>query len=538
MSSLTTTQNEVESSLTFNEKGYVPNPESVKFIMFIQLAGVEENASAEIHYKLADKFFGGDEQVIIEVFRGAAKSTMVIWLFIYIASLGYLPGFGKVNFIGFIGDSMKNGVKNTFRNIVNKIDRSEFLQKLITVKRGTEDEVELVNADGAQLNLKGYGANTNFRGVNYNGARPDIVVLDDITTNEAESSEIIQNTINDNFYKSIIPALNPQRFRVFLIGTPISERDLLHQLSDNPEWVLHKFPVAKEFPCSEEEFQGAWEDRFSYKAVKSKYETYKASGKLQAFSQEYMLEITDLSTLLVDPEDIQWFDHSTLVQSKQNYSFYISTDFATSTKKSADYSTIGVWAVSSNSDWLLVDGQCKRQTMQDNIEDLFDYVKRWKPISVGIESSGQQGGFLSIIQDMQMKRNTWFSFAQKKGSKEPGIRPVSDKVKRFVTGVQPKFKQKKILFPRKETVAPEYYSLNGLVEEMEKELSLFTLAGGVKALKHDDAIDLLNQLSEMDIYTPTEPSEKSTTIIDKDGFLWTFENDDDDDFSGINNTTF
>ena len=59
-----------------------------------------------------------------------------------------------------------------------------------------------------------------------------------------------------------------------------------------------------------------------------------------------MLEITDLSTLLVDEEDVQWFDPTLLLKNKHQYNFYISTDFATSTKKSADFSTIrgmGSW---------------------------------------------------------------------------------------------------------------------------------------------------------------------------------------------------
>ena len=161
---------------------------------------------------------------------------------------------------------------------------------------------------------------------------------------------------------------------------------------------------------------------------------YLASGKAQDFFQEYMLELTDLSTLLVDEDDIQWMDPSSIAKNKSNYNFYISTDFATSTKKSADFSTIGVWAINNNNDWMLVDGQCLRQTMQENLDDLFRYVQKWQPLSVGIESSGQQGGFLSIIQEMMAKRNVWFTLAKKPGSKEPGIRPVKDKMHRFVTG--------------------------------------------------------------------------------------------------------
>jgi hypothetical protein len=513
---------------------YVPTAEAMKFIAFIRAANVEDNANAEIHYRLADKYFGTDKQVLIEAFRGSAKSTMMEWLVLYIAAMGNLHNFGKVQFIAFIGDSMENGTKNFFRNVLGKIDRSDLLKQLITIKRKTDSEMELVNADGVELNMKGYGASTNIRGVRYKGARPDIVILDDITTNDAINSETIQNTINDNFYKSVIPALHPTRFKIFFIGTPISERDIIHQLSSNPKWVVHKFPIAEKFPCDEQEFKGNWEDRFPYEAVQEKYEMYKAAGKAQDFFQEFMLEITDLTTLLVEEEDIQWFDPSIIMKNKDNYNFYISTDFATSTKKSADFSTIGVWAVSSNNDWLLIDGQCTRQTMQENIDDLFRYAKKWQPLSVGIESSGQQGGFISIMQEMMMKRNTWFTFAKKSGSKDLGIRPVKDKVHRFVTGVQPKFKQNKIWLPKPEIVKAASPRLFELVEEMVHELSRFTLAGGVKALAHDDAIDLLNQLSEMDIYSPSSQADLTSYEVTEDGLIWEsiWDNDDDDDNVG------
>jgi hypothetical protein len=161
-----------------NTSTYTPSNESLKFVAFIRACGVEDNANAEIHYRLADKYFGNDKQVLIEAFRGSAKSTLMEWFIIYIATIGELPGFGKVDFIAFIGDSAENGVKNAFRNIAGKIDKSDLLQQVLKIRRKTDAEMELVNVDGVELNLKGYGAGTNIRGVRYKGSRPDIIILD------------------------------------------------------------------------------------------------------------------------------------------------------------------------------------------------------------------------------------------------------------------------------------------------------------------------------------------------------------------------
>jgi hypothetical protein len=516
---------------------YIPSEESLKFISFIRAAGIEDNANAAIHYRLADKYFSDDKQIVVEAFRGSAKSSLMEWFIIYTAAMGELPGFGYVGFIAFVGDSMENGVKNAMRNIAVKIERSEFLQKLIKINRKTDSEIELVNLDGTELYIKGYGGSSNVRGVRYKGLRPSVVIMDDVTSTEAGESETMMKAIEENFFKSIMPALHPTKYKVFYIATPVSERDLLHKLVQNPEWSVHRFPICEKYPCSKEEFVGNWEDRFPYEAVRARYEMFAAAGKTQAFYQEYMMIVTDLSTLLVDEDDIKWFDPSIVHKQKEAYNFYIATDFATSTKKSADYSCITVWAINNNNDWMLVDGQARRQTMQENIEDVFRYVKRWKPLSVGIETSGQQGGFLSILDEEMLRRNQYFTLAKKQGSKEPGIRPTKDKVHRFVTGVQPKFQQKKIWLPKPEICAKTSPALFEAVNELVHELSRFTLAGGVKALQHDDMIDTLNQLSEMEKYAPGDDVEANELTDVKRSDIWG-DLDDESGFEGNKSTIF
>jgi hypothetical protein len=316
-----------------------------------------------------------------------------------------------------------------------------------------------------------------------------------------------------------MPALAPKH-KIIYIGTPISEDDLLHKLKNSGSFSVVRFPLCEKFPVPESEFKSIWPDRFSFKYASKMYNMFKEAGTTQLFYQEYLLQVTDLATLLVDEEnDVRWFDPSLFIKQKNQYNYYIVTDFATSTKKSADFSTIGVVGVSSRNDWFLVDGQCLRQTMDDNIEDLFKYAKKWDPISVGIESSGQQGGYFSIMEERMITRNQYFTFAKKQGSKDVGIRPLTDKVHRFVTGVQPKFKQGKVWLPKPELLT-QYPRFNVLVGELLHELSRFTLAGGVASLKHDDAIDLFNQLSEMETFAPAFTEELTTSTISSDGLIW------------------
>lgn len=491
-----------------NATPYVPTAESIKFISFIRMSGNESNASPIAHYKIGDALFSKDEKdwyTLIECLRGMGKSTLIEYAAIYVASLGTWPNFGDVPFMVFLGASQDGNVKQFFKNVASKIENSPFLRELLTVPRVVDNEIEMINNKGVETIITGRGMNTNWRGVrSKTGKRPSILIADDILGNDVMTSATIRDTVETNWFNSALPALDPIRHKVFYIGTPLSDQDLLAKLKNSGSYNVIRFPLCPKFPVDEADFESIWPERFTYAYTLKMYNQFISTGKSRSFYTEYMLELTDLTALIVEPDNIKWFDLSLFVRKRHNYNYYIVTDWATSVKKKADYSCIGVFAVASNGAWFLVDGQAKRQTMQENLEDVFQYVRKWKPLSVGMETSGQQGGFLSIINTMMMEKNLWFQLAKKRGSKEPGIRPTKDKLHRFVTGVAPMFEQGKVWLPQPELIKLSNPNLYNLVNEMEDELSKLTMTGGVEALGHDDAIDLLNQLSEMELFAPSD----------------------------------
>jgi len=114
--------------------------------------------------------------------------------------------------------------------------------------------------------------------------------------------------------------------------------------------------------------------------------------------------------------------------------------------------------------------------------------------------------------------------AKQKGKKDYGIRPTTDKLSRFVMGVQPRFKQGKIWLPREEDLKTgRFDKFKGLVDELLNELGKLTMAGGVKNLKHDDVIDTLNQMGEIDIIYPTLEDtmiNNDGKVVYQDGYEW------------------
>ena len=492
------------------DPSYVPSEFALEFVTFIKLVNGsqgEENKTPLIHYKMLDTLTVGGSRVINLCHRGAAKTTvMAEYFFLYIATYGEIPGFGKVDLALYVSDSIENGIKNMRKNLEFRWENSDFLKQYVPEIRFTDIRWEFKNADGKVFIVKGYGAKTGVRGAKEMGKRPDIAVLDDLISDEDARSDTVIKAVEDTVYKAVNYALHPTRNIIIWSGTPFNARDPLYKAVESGAWGVNVFPVCEQFPCEEHEFRGSWPDRFTYAYVKEQYEKAVMLGKVDTFNQELMLRIMSDEDRMILDSDIAWYKIDAVLRNKQRFNFYITTDFATSTKQAADYSVISVWAYNNVGDWLWVDGICKRQLMDANIADLFRLAQMYRPQQVGIEVTGQQGGFIQWIQSEMLERNIYFPLASEGNDSKPGIRPNTNKMVRFNTMV-PFFKARKIFFPlEKKNEAP--------MKEAMNELSLVS-PGGFKS-KHDDFIDTISMLSSL---TPWKPSEEAPMKGKEDG-LW------------------
>lgn len=496
-------------------KDYKPSSATLEFINFIQMCedGQTENKTPVVHLVALDKAFSSNKATAIMCHRGFAKSTLFAeMLFLFIACFGRLPGSkDKVNFALYIADSIDNGVKSLRKNMEFRYQNSEFLKKMIpntTVKYSDENgddvdvtagrkftdvRIEFANVRGDHFVLRLYGAKTGVRGAKELGVRPQLAIIDDIISDEDARSETVISSIEDVIHKAVKYALHPKKHKVIWLGTPFNANDPLYKAVESGSYEVACFPVCEKFPCTKEEFRGSWEDRFDYEYVKASYEEALGVGKVDSFYQELMLQIMSDENRIVKDEDIIWFEKNEVLKYKHNYNFYITTDFATSQKSSADYSVISVWGINNNGDYLLVDGICKQQLMDKNIDDLFVLASVYKPLGVGIEVSGQQKGFVSWIQSEMVKRNVFFNLLSSNNDGQPGIRPIADKFARFNLFL-PRIKAKKLWMP-KELKGSAW--MNEFIDEISK-----ASVSGFKS-KHDDVLDTISMLASFEVYKPS-----------------------------------
>lgn len=485
--------NEVDFMMLNTHAGYVPSEFSLKFMNFVKLvngdAG-EDNKTPVMHLAMLDRLSGKEKKIANLCARGTAKTTLFFeYLSLYLAMFGTLPNFGTVTGMLYISDSMDNGVKSARNSIEFRYNNSEFLQSWIPHAKFTENYIEFTNKRGHRLGIKMFGAKSGIRGTKIFGKRPVLAVMDDLVSDADSKSNTAMEAIKDTVYSGVQYALDPTRNKMILNGTPFNKGDIVYEAIESGAWHVNVWPICEKFPCTKEEFRGAWEDRFTYDYVKEQYESAQKEGKLKSFRQELMLRITSDESRLVQDAEILWRPRAPVLQKKQNYNFYITTDFATSSKQTADYSVQSVWAYNQKSEWHWVDGVCERQTMDKSITDLFNFVDQYNPQGVGVEISGQQQGFIQWLMNEMNYRNTFFNLTNHNG--KPGIRPATDKLSRF-NMVVPYFKSGKVFFPSE-------LKNSKTVSIFIEQIALAT-KDGIKG--KDDCIDTISMLQYMNPWTP------------------------------------
>ncbi len=518
-------------------RGYKPTQFAIEYINFIKMVNGslgEENESPIIHYDMIDQLSPAERRNFYELlfvaFRGSAKTTALHeYMILYLATYGSIPGFGRVDVGIYVSDTMENGVKSMRNNLEFRWANSDFLREYVPKAKFTDIRWEFENADGKKLAFRGFGATTGVRGFKEYGQRPTWCGMDDLMSDKNAESPTITKDIKKIVYRAARQALHPKKRMILWTGTPFNKSDPLYEACASGAWNTRVYPICDKYPVSREAFHGGWEDRFSYDFVANEHRSLSLSGELQSFNQELMLRITSDEERLVLDSDLIWYNRDKVIQNKQRFNFYITSDLATKDTSTSDFSVILVWAYSNNGDWLLVDGICEKQLMDKNINDLFNFAAVYRPLEVGIEINGQQGGFIQWIKGEMITRNIFFNLAgqvnKTNQTTTEGIRRTGRKIDNFKMCV-PLFKAKKIWLPIE-------LRNDKMIVELLEELRYAT-QDEFKS-KNDDVGDGVSMLMWMNPYKPSAQGEPEY-IQDETGRFAYFNDDDPDVYK--NSTVF
>lgn len=246
--------------------------------------------------------------VNLKIFRGGAKTTR---LRVFAAKR---IAYGISRTILYIGASESHATRSVQwlrGQIEARIGRdgqktpSYFAQTfgLRPGKKWQEHEIEVYHGvDERPIWVLGVGITGTIRGINFDDYRPDLIIIDDVITDENAATEEqckkIQDLIMGAVVNSLAPTTEEPNAKVVMNQTPISPMDASAKAEQSNEWHTESFSCwtkeTERLPVEQQE--SAWEARFPTKELRKKKLDALAENRYSVFAREWEVRIVAAET--------------------------------------------------------------------------------------------------------------------------------------------------------------------------------------------------------------------------------------------------
>jgi len=363
------------------------------------------------------------KRLVIAAPRGFAKSTIIsrfypLWLAL----------FGKAKDITVISASETLAI-GFLRDIKREIETNKFVRDIwgdLRTDKWTENHIILKT--GSQIRARGAGGQIR-------GFRPDVIVCDDIETDESVESEEQRKKIKDWLFKACLNTLLPDG-QFIIIGTIIHPLSVLADLlaMDNG-WQKRKYQAY--INGQQEDGKELWGELWNH----GKLQERKAEIGSWAFSSEYLNNPVANETAPIKEGQIRYW-----TELPKQYSCVIAVDPAYSDDETADFKVAAVVAIDQAMNRYLITYVRTHEPLGDFQDSIINLFLNYRSIltGVGIPNSGVEKGFFdSFLKRCEERKLLSIPVVELKNTFTNTTTNISarNKKARVVAALQPLFEQ-------------------------------------------------------------------------------------------------
>lgn len=266
------------------------------------------------------------------------------------------------------------------------------------------------------VHIVAVGITGQTRGINIDDYRPDFILGDDIADDQNSMTPAPQKAVIDTWTGSIEKSLAPRSenplAKILLLQTPIEENDIVASIRKDPRYKIFEKPILVENATGG--LESAWPARWSTEELLLDKEAHIAAGKLRMWMREMELKFVDGDNQLLPSTWVDWLQEA---PDLDKGFIVVAIDPTPPPKLGAggpvndkldDAAVVAVYF--SPTERILLDRKTiKSPDTQDLLDIIFDFVKRWNPFKVAIETILFARTIASDIIKEQTKRNIFFA---------------------------------------------------------------------------------------------------------------------------------
>lgn len=433
----------------------------------------------KFHLELWDLCTSDHPLVAVAAPRGHGKSTAVSHAYTLASAL-----FRDRKFILLVSDTESQAV-NFLNDIKQDLRDNDDIIDLFQIKgfkKDTESDIIVECQDGYCFRILCRGAEQRVRGLKWEQARPDLIVIDDFENDEAVSSKERREKLKRWFEGALLPC-RAKHGIVRMVGTVMHLDSLLNKLlpeDSDPQsvieplktWSKSRKPYWKSirYRAHNEDFSLLlWPDQYTAEFFQARRDHLTQQGMSEVYAQEYLNYPIDESTSYFRRDDfneIPDIDLQRIKSGEKNVHYYIGCDLAVSTKDRSDWSVFVIAAVDERGIIHVMDVRRGRWDSLQIIDEFFALQTKYDPQWFAIEKGTITSSIGPILRSEMIARGNYLNLETSVANKDKQTR---------ARGIQARLRAGTVKF-NKDT---SWYA------ELEDEFVRFPKT------RHDDQVDAL-----------------------------------------------
>lgn len=318
--------------------------------------------------------------VAIEVFRDGAKTTLLR------AFTSQRIAYGISKLILFVSASQGHSILS-LRWIKRQVEHNRRWAETFQLRKGskwTDDHVEILHGiEETPITLLALGVTGQLRGYNIDDQRPDLIICDDTSTDEAAGSDDQRrkqvNLVFGALFNSLAPESESPDAKAIILDTPKSKFDLIESCERDPSWKFFRFGVF------DENGESRWPMRYPKEVLLAAKASAVAVGRTAIWLREKECKVVSEETCSFRVDNLMFWD--TLPEQAQ---YLICIDPASSDSALADDNAVGLLAFKRDKVYIV---DYEAETGQ-NPEMVFSTILRMirfaRPLGIVVESIAYQ----------------------------------------------------------------------------------------------------------------------------------------------------